>query len=138
MYHHRHGVHRRKTQIKNPYPAVNAPMTASSGNHATNPRPMSQLRSNPKKIAPHPKLSMVAVEAFSTLRMARKKGTGAMNANGPKPIGGNAAHMSRLLAATRAMGTMGKQDRTGKAYAVGPWRQALGVCLLSLAWMIWQ
>ena len=42
-----------------------------------------------------------------------KNGMGATNANGPRPIGGNAAHIISELAATSAIGTMTAQDRAG-------------------------
>jgi hypothetical protein len=51
--------------------------------------------------------------------MARNKGIGATKASGANPIGGNAAHIRRELAATSAMGTMDDEDRRRSTY--GEW-----------------
>ncbi len=90
---------------------MNDPIRITSGNHATTPNIINQRSSNPKKAAPQPKPSMIAVDGRSTDRIARKKGTGATNARGAHPSGGNAAHMRSELRATRTTGTMAAELR---------------------------
>ena len=109
--HQRHVGHSRKTQTRIAYAAVKVPMTIDSGNHATNPSTISQLRRRPKNAAPQTNPSMAAYDMRSTRRSAMKRGTGATNASGANPIGGNAAQVSTALSATSARGIMRQEHR---------------------------